>query len=137
MRFGARLDLLLAGADLDAPRGEHLKLFVDADRRRHARVPHHADRAVDLARVDGPPGFKPSVKLLQDRRRRSACPRRADQCKVISPPEDMDAQLMFDLREIAVKFAAEVDQQTVVGKFQKGFVVVFRVRRRGQGTYAQ
>jgi hypothetical protein len=49
----------------------------------------------------------------------------------------MDPKLMFDLRQIAVKLTTQVDQQPIVGKFQKSLMQVFGMRRRGQGANAQ
>src|SRR5690606_28492188 len=68
LRFGPRLPLLLAGADLVATAREPLELLVKA-RRVEPPALAHANRAVDLAGVDGPPGLKPGVEIGQDIRR--------------------------------------------------------------------
>jgi hypothetical protein len=49
----------------------------------------------------------------------------------------MDPDLMFDLRKIAVKLAAQIYQQPVVRKFEKRFNNVFRTGRGGQRADAQ
>jgi hypothetical protein len=49
----------------------------------------------------------------------------------------MNARLMFDLRQIAVKFAAKADEQSVIGKFQQGFYQIFGGFRGGQRADAQ
>jgi hypothetical protein len=49
----------------------------------------------------------------------------------------MHTCLMFDLGQVAVKFAAEVDQNAIVRKFQKRFDDVFRAGRGFQRADAQ
>ena len=44
---------------------------------------------------------------------------------------------MFDLCEVAVEFAAKVDQQSIVRKFQKRFDDIFGTGRGGQRADAQ
>ena len=60
------------------------------------------------------------------------------QGQLIPAPQDLHPQLVFDLRQIAVVLAAEVDQQTVVGEFEKRFLRLVnrwlgRQRANGQG----
>jgi hypothetical protein len=48
----------------------------------------------------------------------------ADHRQAVAAPEDLDCELVFDLREIAVEFAAEIDEETVVGKLQESLLDV-------------
>jgi hypothetical protein len=48
----------------------------------------------------------------------------------------MHPHLMLDLRKVAVEFAAKIDQQSVVGKFEDGFHDVLG-GRGGQRADAQ
>ena len=136
LRLGARLDLFLAGADLEFAAREHLKLFVKTGGF-GLRPLAHADRGINLARIDGPPRFELAIKGLQYRCRLAARLGRSHDGNLIAPAQDMDPQLMLDLCKVAVELAAQVDQKPVVGKFQKGFVQILRTRRRGQGADAQ
>jgi len=136
LRLGARFDLLLAGADLDPARGEHLKLVLDAGGGGNLGAAH-ADRRVDLAGVDAAPGLQPTVEGLQQRRHLPPGLCRTDHRQVIAASQDMNPKLMLYLGQIAVELAAQVDQQPVVGKFQKGLVQILGTRRRGQGANAQ
>jgi hypothetical protein len=65
--------------------------------------------------------FEPGVKRTQHRRRLFARALVADHRQPVAAPQDMHPHLVFDLREVAVKFAAKVDQQAVVRKFEDGF----------------
>src|SRR5690606_12451752 len=83
------------------------------------------------------PISKPGVEIGQDIRRpgaRLACPHHGD---LVAASEDMHPELVFDLRQVAVKLSAQVDQQAIVGEFQQCLVQVFGTRRRGQGADAQ
>ena len=78
-------------------------------------------RAVDVARRHAAARFEPGI----ERRAAPPPPVRARPCRR-SPPAGCPAAglhpyLVFDLREVAVKFAAEVDQQPVVRKFEERF----------------
>ena len=57
--------------------------------------------------------------------------------KAIAPPDDLDGELVFDLREIAVEFTAKVDQQPIVGEFEGRFHNVLGTGRGGQRADAQ
>ena len=49
--------------------------------------------------------------------------------KAVASAQDMHVHLVFDLGEVSVEFPAQVDEQSVVGKLQQGFVNVFGFRR--------
>ena len=49
----------------------------------------------------------------------------------------MHPDLVLDLGEVAVEFAAKVDQQSVVGKFEEGFHDILGRWRGGQRADAQ
>ncbi len=136
LRLGARLDLLLAGAEFVAPAREHLQLLVDVQGRGRTALAH-PDHGVDLARVNRTATLELGVERLEHDRCAPPCIGAAHYGDLVAAPQDMNPELMFDLRQIAVEFTAEVDQQPIVGKFQKSLVQVFGTRRRGQGADAQ
>jgi hypothetical protein len=48
----------------------------------------------------------------------------SDHRKAVAPPEDLHRELVLDLCEIAVEFAAEIDEKAVVREFEEGFLNV-------------
>ena len=59
------------------------------------------------------------------------------QCQKVAAPQDLDTEHVLDLRQVPVILAAEIDQQPVVRKLEKGIAFVFGGRRRGQCTDCQ
>jgi len=115
---------------------EHLDLLALG----HGAVGHgppHPHRAVDIARLNATPRFQPRVKRPQHRRRLLSRALLADHRQAVAPSQDMDPDLMLDLRQIAVEFAAQVDQQSVVRKFEQRFHNVLGTGRGGQRADAQ
>ncbi len=119
-----------------APAREHLQLLIDVHRSRRPALAQ-PDHRVDLTRVNRPPAFELAVECLENDRRAASGIGASHDGNVIAASQDMDPKLMFDLRQIAVELTAQVDQQPIVGKFQKSLMQVFGTRRRGQGANAQ
>ena len=59
------------------------------------------------------------------------------QGQLVSASQNLNAQRLLDLGQIAVEFPAKVDQKAIIRKFQKGFLKVFRQVGRGQCSNGQ
>ena len=115
---------------------EHLDLLVLAAAR--SRIGRPIRSAPSISPADHALArFQPRIKRPQHRRRLFPRALVADHRQPVAPPQDMHPHLVLDLGKVAVKFAAKVDQQSVVGKFQKRFDDVFRTGRGGQRADAQ
>ncbi len=84
----------------------------------------HADGGVDLARVDGAAGLEPGVELFEDGGGAVAVAVLSDHREAVAAPQDLDRELVLDLREVAVEFTAEIDEKAIVREFEEGFLNV-------------
>jgi hypothetical protein len=82
-------------------------------------VTAHADGRVDVAGLDALARLEPRIERLNDLC--GLCPGIAQKRKLIAPAQDMHGQQMLDLGEVAVELSAQLDQQTIVGKFEQQF----------------
>ena len=79
--------------------------------------------AVTSRRCHRPPLLKPGIERLQNRGGLCRPIRIADQEQLIAPAHDLNGVMRLYSREIAIKFPTELRQQTVVRKFNPGFVL--------------
>ena len=133
--LGAGFDLFLAGADLVLASREHLELLVHPGAG-GAEI-GHAQRGVDLFAVDRLALFETLIEVVQEPCGLQLRIGRADHGELVAAPEDMDAELVLYLGEVAVKFAAKIDQQPVVGKLKQRLMRVLRTGRGSDRTKAQ
>ena len=106
----------------------------------HGAVRHrlpHPQRRIDIPRRDPAPRLKPGIERAQHRRRLIPRGLLADHGQAVAAPQDVNPHLVLDLREVAVEFAAQLDQQPVVGKFEQCFHSVLWTGRGGQRADAQ
>ena len=137
LRLGAGFNRLFAGLQLHAGTREHLDLRIGVQTGAVRHRPPHADGAVNLARCHAAPAFDAGVKRAQHRCRLIAGGLVADHRQPIAPAQDMHPHLLFHLRQIAVKFTAQADQQPVVRKLQNGFDGIIGFARWGQRAEGQ
>ena len=136
LRLGPGFDRFLAGAQLHRAAGKHLDLLaVRAQAVGHRAT--HPNGAVNITRRHSATGLQPGIKPAQHRCRLFTRPRISDHRQPVPAPENMHTHLVFDLRQIAVKLAAEADQQAIVRKFKDSFNNILGAGRGGQRADAQ
>ena len=136
LRLGPGFDQLAPCLDLDPAGAEHLELV--ARLRAGADLgAAHADLPVDVTLFQPAPGLEPLVERIQHLDRVGGGVGIAEDGQLVAAPQDLHPQFLFKLGQVAVIFAAQVDQQAVVGKFGQTFDLGCGIEGRGQNRDSQ
>lgn len=87
----------------------------------------HANRCIDIARGHRTALFETCIERTENALGILPLVGPTMQGKVIAPPVYRDSQPFLDLNNIPVQFTAEVDQKSIVRKFENAISVIIRV----------
>ena len=87
-----------------------------------------ANHRFDIARLDLATGFEAAIQRLKTRNRALALVAGSVQRQLVSAPHDDDTEALLERGEVAVELATKLDQQTVIGEFDKSLVQRLRHR---------
>ena len=115
---GARFDQLLAGLDLDLAALEHLELAAAG---LFLGLGSEAELAVDVGPAHRASLLEPLVERAEHLAGGGLRLFGAVDRELVAAAQDLHPGPGLDIGEVAVEFAAQIDQQPVVGEFEDGF----------------